>query len=307
MTMQTEDLKPDTPRNRGDYSAPHMSPITPAEDIRTVMLNRVSGSAVLIGTAMMLASQLILNLFGVGIGAAYAGSPSAGAATAQSMATLSLGALLWWTFSGILAAFIGGLTAGRLAGKPKESSAGWHGLGAWAVSVVVVAFLMAAGLGTMASSFRINNGNPAMQTSSAAYNGNGNASSPAYAGNSSTGSNASADMTGSAPETYGPGNTTPGGTNTGSPNAAGTGNPANTNMNGAPAGTSVQANNAPAATAANNAMNVDPRTAARLSIISAIGLLLGALAAWFGGWAGAVEPTMTDPLLRATGSSFHSL
>ncbi len=293
MSMQTDDLKPDTPRNRGDYAAPHTSPITPAEDIRTVMLNRVSGSAVLIGTAMMLASQLILNLFGVGIGAAYAGSPSAGAATAQSMATLSLGALLWWTFSGILSAFIGGLTAGRLAGKPKESSAGWHGLGAWAVSVVAVAFLMAAGLGTMASSFRINNGNPAVQTSGAPYNGNGNVSGPAYTENGGVNTN-----TTSAPETYGPGNTA-------SANNVANATGAN-NMNGVPTGASVQANTAPATAAANNAMNVDPRTAARLSIISAIGLLLGALAAWFGGWAGAVEPTMTDPVLRATGSSFHS-
>lgn len=285
MTMQTDDLKPDTPRNRGDYSAPHMSPITPAEDIRTVMLNRVSGSAVLVGTAMMLASQLVLNLFGVGIGAAYAGGPPAGAA-AQTMATLSLGALLWWTFSGIVSAFIGGLTAGRLAGKPKESSSGWHGLGAWAVSVVVVAILMAAGIGTVASSFRIGN-TPTTQTSGTASSGN--VSGPA-----------NTNMAGTEADMYGAGNTAPP-----SP-GANVANTNNTNMGIAPTGTNIQANNTPAATAANNAMNVDPRTAARLSIISAIGLLLGALAAWFGGWAGAVQPTVTDPVLRATGSSFHS-
>jgi hypothetical protein len=36
------DVLPDTPRNRGDYDAPHTSPVTPAEDVRSIMLNRVS-------------------------------------------------------------------------------------------------------------------------------------------------------------------------------------------------------------------------------------------------------------------------
>ena len=44
--------EPDTPRNRGDYDAAHMSPVTPAEDARTVMLNRISWGAVLAGVAL---------------------------------------------------------------------------------------------------------------------------------------------------------------------------------------------------------------------------------------------------------------
>jgi hypothetical protein len=70
---------PETPRNRGDYDAPHMSPITPAEDARTIMLNRISWGAVLAGVVVALVTQLILNLFGIGIGAATL-DPAAGSA-----------------------------------------------------------------------------------------------------------------------------------------------------------------------------------------------------------------------------------
>ena len=35
-------VRPDTPRNRGDYDAPHVSPVTPAEDARSILLNKVS-------------------------------------------------------------------------------------------------------------------------------------------------------------------------------------------------------------------------------------------------------------------------
>jgi hypothetical protein len=52
----------DTPRNRGDDDAPHLSPATPADDVRTILLNRISWSAVLAGVVVSLVTQLILNL-----------------------------------------------------------------------------------------------------------------------------------------------------------------------------------------------------------------------------------------------------
>ena len=39
---------PDTPRNRGDHDAPHKSPVTPAEDARTILLNKITWGAVLV-------------------------------------------------------------------------------------------------------------------------------------------------------------------------------------------------------------------------------------------------------------------
>src|SRR5262245_49580473 len=106
-------IQSDTARGRGDQDAPHMSPITPEEDMRTILINLVSWGAVLAGVVLALTTQLILNLIGIGIGAssfdpASSANPSAG--------TFSLGAGIWWVLSGIIAALVGGYTAGRLAG-----------------------------------------------------------------------------------------------------------------------------------------------------------------------------------------------
>ena len=59
---------PATPRNMGDRDAPHMTPVTPAEDVRTVVLNRISWGAVLAGVVLALVTHLILNMIGLGIG-----------------------------------------------------------------------------------------------------------------------------------------------------------------------------------------------------------------------------------------------
>ena len=118
---------PNTPRSRGDYDAPHISPTTPAEDARTILLNRVSWSAVLAGVVVALVTQLILNLIGIGIGASTL-DPTGGAAENPSATGFSIGAGIWWAVSGILASLAGGYAAGRLAGRPKESTAAWHGL-----------------------------------------------------------------------------------------------------------------------------------------------------------------------------------
>src|ERR671921_2619698 len=137
---------PDTPRNRGDDDAPHMSPVTPAEDARTIMLNRVSWGAVLAGVVVALVTQLILNLLGIGLGAATL-DPAAGAGENPAASTFSIGAGIWFALSGILASLAGGYAAGRLAGKPKESTAGWHGLTAWALTTLVVFFLLSTAVG----------------------------------------------------------------------------------------------------------------------------------------------------------------
>ena len=64
-----EVYRPDTPRNRGDSDAPHLSPVTPAEDARTILINKISWGAVLAGVVVALVAQLILNMIGIGIGA----------------------------------------------------------------------------------------------------------------------------------------------------------------------------------------------------------------------------------------------
>lgn len=144
--MATMRNEPDTPRNRGVDDAAHMTPVTPAEDARTIFLNQVSWGAVLAGVVLSLVLQLILNLFGVGIGAATL-DPAGG--DNPSASAFSIGAAIWWTLSGVIAAFAGGYAAGRLSGQPKESSAAWHGLTAWALTTLVIFYLLSSTLGSL--------------------------------------------------------------------------------------------------------------------------------------------------------------
>ena len=70
------------------------------------MLNRVSWGATLAGVAVALVVQLIVNMIGIGIGAA---TLDPGTGDNPSASSFSIGAALWWTVSGILAALAGGL------------------------------------------------------------------------------------------------------------------------------------------------------------------------------------------------------
>nr|WP_244635613.1 PhnA-like protein [Chthonobacter albigriseus] len=108
------------------------------------MLNKVSWGAVLAGVVVSLVTHLILNLFGIGVGAASI-DPVGGDSPAVS--SFSIGAGIWWTIAGIIASLAGGYTAGRLAGKPKESTAGWHGLTSWALTTLVIFYLLTSTLG----------------------------------------------------------------------------------------------------------------------------------------------------------------
>jgi hypothetical protein len=124
--------------------APHMSPVTPAEDVRTVLINNVSWGAVMAGVVLSLVTQLLLNMLGIGIGAATINPMADGNPSASSF---SIGAGIWWVVSGILAALAGGIVAGRLSGRPKESTAGWHGVTTWALTTLVVFWLLTSAIG----------------------------------------------------------------------------------------------------------------------------------------------------------------
>lgn len=135
---------PDSPRNRGIDDAPHFSPATPAEDARTIMINGISWSAVLAGVVVALVVQLILNMLGIGLGAA---TLDPGTGDNPSASAFSIGAALWWIVAGILASLAGGYASGRLSGRPKESTAAWHGLTTWAMTTLVIFYLLTSSIG----------------------------------------------------------------------------------------------------------------------------------------------------------------
>src|SRR3954452_24601229 len=104
-------------------------------------VEQVSLGAGFFRATIALVMQMILNMLGVGVGlstvdVASGDTPSAG--------TLSLGAGIWWVVSGIVAAAVGGYIAGRLPGKPSQSTTAYHGLIAWAVSTIIIVYLISS-------------------------------------------------------------------------------------------------------------------------------------------------------------------
>lgn len=295
-----EEYHPDTPRSRGDRDAPHMSAVTPAEDVRTIMINRISWGAVLAGAALALAIQVVLNLLGIGVGAATL-DPLGG--DSPSAASLSIGAGIWFGVAGIIAAFAGGFAAGRLSGQPKESTASWHGLTAWAASTLVLLYLLTTTIGGIVGGTLGVLGNVANAVGSTAQTAAQVAAQP-----------------GGAPDPFqaiqqalqggGVGNDV-----IAAVQAAVTGNTDAAREQAAQA--IAQSQNIPIEQArtqvaqyqrqyeqaAQQATQVADTVAGATSmgaLLGAITLALGALAAWFGGRMGAVEPTMTATLGRDT-------
>jgi hypothetical protein len=303
---------PDTPRNRGDLDAPHMSPITPAEDARTILINKISWSAVLAGVVVALVTQLILNMLGIGIGAATL-DPMTG--DNPSATSFSIGAGLWFSLSGILAALAGGYAAGRLAGKPKESTAGWHGLTTWALTTLVIFYLLTSAVGgILGGTFRTVTsalGNVATAVGSTAQTA-AQVAAPNLARAADPFSSIEQSVRGA----------------TGSSDPAALRDAAVSAVRGLLTGNQQQAdearNRAAEALAraqnipvdqartqiqqyeqqyrqavdqvkqqATEAADVAARTVSRASLLAALSLLLGAVAGWFGGRMGSVQPTAT--------------
>ena len=133
-----------------DYSNPAervtatATPVTPAEDVRTIALNRVSWGAVLAGVVVALVVQLLLNMLGVGIGVA---TLDPGTGDNPAVSTFSIVAGIWYLVAGIIAAYAGGYIAGRLSGSSFGSTAALHGLTSWAVATLVVFYLLTTAIG----------------------------------------------------------------------------------------------------------------------------------------------------------------
>ncbi|CAA9482760.1 MAG: hypothetical protein AVDCRST_MAG39-367 [uncultured Sphingomonadaceae bacterium] len=312
------DQHPDTPRNRGDLDAPHMTPVTPSEDIRTIAINDIDWGAVFAGAVVALVLQLLLNMFGLGLGLGTVdpgtadGSPSAGA--------LGLGAAIWFVLSGIIASFVGGIAAGRLSGKPREDTGAWHGLVAWAVTTLGVVYLLTTAVsgivgGTLGAVGGIARGaattvGGAVQTAAVA--------APAAAGEDGV------DVAGAVNSVQQQVNEATGGQDPGqllnTVRAYTSGDPAQQAQAREQAAVTIaqqrglsieQARAEVARLEAQTRGQVQQTTqkvaktadaaagaASKGSILAALGLVLGALAAWFGGRRGAVHPTVTG--LRGT-------
>ena len=114
-------------------------------DATALMLHPMSWSAIIAGTLTSLVCQLVLNLLGLGIGLSTVSANGDGA----SAKAFSAGAGIWIVVTAIATYAIGGFIAGRLSGKPLRSTAGYHGLVTWALTTVLVIFLLTSAAGSI--------------------------------------------------------------------------------------------------------------------------------------------------------------
>jgi len=107
------------------------------------ILQGVSWSSILAGVTAAIAVQLLLNLLGIGVGAATI-NPQHGQQPGQGLA---LGAAIWFVLSSIISLFVGGWIAGRLAGIPNKKDGALHGFMTWALASLVLFYLLSTAVG----------------------------------------------------------------------------------------------------------------------------------------------------------------
>ncbi|WEZ85527.1 PhnA-like protein (plasmid) [Rhizobium sp. 32-5/1] len=110
----------------------------------TAAFNKVAWGAIFAGVAVALAVQFLLNLLGVGIGAAVLDPATSDNPDAS---TFSIASGIWFAIAGVISAFVGGYIASRVSGRPSNSTGGFHGLTSWAVTTLVVLYLLTTSVG----------------------------------------------------------------------------------------------------------------------------------------------------------------
>src|SRR5215472_518648 len=111
--------------------------------VSSALVRGVSWSSILAGVTAAIAVQLLLNLLGIGVGAATI-NPQQGQHPGQGLA---VGAAIWFVLSSIISLFVGGWIAGRLAGTPDKKDGALHGFVTWALASLVLFYLLSTAVG----------------------------------------------------------------------------------------------------------------------------------------------------------------
>lgn len=107
------------------------------------IIKRISWGAVIAGAVVVLATQLLLSMLGIGIGASTI-SPTTQQNPTEGLGT---GAAIWFGVSTLLSLFLGGMVAGRLAGMPLKTDSTLHGVLVWGVSTLLTFYLLTTAIG----------------------------------------------------------------------------------------------------------------------------------------------------------------
>ncbi len=114
---------------------------------RTAAIKRVSWGAIFAGALIAIVTGFVLNLLGLGMGL-QAFDP---ASDPDTLGGFGVGQGIWAIVSALVSLFAGGWVAGRLAGMPRSMDGAIHGLTAWALTTLLTVYLLTSGVGRVVS------------------------------------------------------------------------------------------------------------------------------------------------------------
>lgn len=119
------------------------SPAADVVEVRPTAQRRISWGAVFAGVVMAVAVQILLTVLGAAVGL---GMAQPGGTAAPSASGFGIGGAVWWTVANLLALFVGGFVAARLAGVETRFDGLLHGLLIWAFALIVTLWLLTTAL-----------------------------------------------------------------------------------------------------------------------------------------------------------------
>ncbi len=105
---------------------------------------RISWAAIIGGVILVVTTQLLLSLLGVGIGL---DTVNTNAGTTPGAGSLGLGAGAWWIITSIIALAFGGYAAAWMAGIELRWDGVLHGLITWGIATLLTVWLLSSAIG----------------------------------------------------------------------------------------------------------------------------------------------------------------
>jgi hypothetical protein len=106
-------------------------------------LRRISWGSVFAGLIVAIMTSLVLALLGMAIGLSTVNPAEEG----NPFAGLGLGAAIWWVVSSLIALFLGGWVAARMAGVPRGFDGAVHGVLTWGLVTLATFYLLGTAVG----------------------------------------------------------------------------------------------------------------------------------------------------------------
>ena len=107
---------------------------------------RISWAAVAGGVVLVVVLQLLLSLLGAGVGL---GTINTNAGTTPAASTFGIGAGLWWVLSSCIAVGVGGFVAAWFAGVAIRFDGVLHGLVTWGIATILTFWLLTSAVGSV--------------------------------------------------------------------------------------------------------------------------------------------------------------